>query len=201
MKPICFIAARGGSKGVHRKNIRPLAGKPLIAHTIEKSIESGIFSHVIVSTEDEEIARIAKNYGAEIPFMRPKKLASDSSSMNSVIIHGIKQLLSLGFEFEIMVNRDCTVPFIRNIDVIGSIRLLRKSKCDLVCGVYRQHHNPYFNMMEFAPNGFLKFSKKSKKLITSRQSSPIVYQLNGLFTFYIQQMLKYKKLYMPKTLP
>ena len=56
-------------------------------------------------------------------------------------------------------------------------------------------------MMEFAPNGFLKFSKKSKKLITSRQSSPIVYQLNGLFTFYIQQMLKYKKLYMPKTLP
>ena len=72
MKPICVIPARGGSKGIPRKNIRKILGKPLIAYTIEKSLKSKIFSHVIVSTEDQEIADISKKFGAEIPFMRPK---------------------------------------------------------------------------------------------------------------------------------
>ena len=72
MKPICFIAARGGSKGVRRKNIRLFGGKPLIAHSIDSALNSNIFSHVVVSTEDKEIAKIAKKYGAEIPFDRPK---------------------------------------------------------------------------------------------------------------------------------
>ena len=76
MKPICLIAARRGSKGVPIKNIKMIGGKPLIAHTIKSSLDSKIFSHVIVSTEDDEIAKIAKNYGAEVPFLRPKKLAT-----------------------------------------------------------------------------------------------------------------------------
>ena len=76
-KPICFIAARGGSKGIPRKNIKLLAGKPLIGYTIESSINSKIFSHVVVSTEDKEIARIAQKFGAEVPFLRPKRLATN----------------------------------------------------------------------------------------------------------------------------
>ena len=79
MKTICFIGARGGSKGVPRKNIRKIAGKPLIAYTIESAINSGIFSSVVVSTEDKEIAKIAKKYGAEIPFLRPAEYATDNS--------------------------------------------------------------------------------------------------------------------------
>ena len=79
MKAICFIGARGGSKGVPRKNIREFAGKPLIAHTIKSALDSNIFSDVIVSTEDKEIAKIAKKYGASVPFVRPKKYASDKS--------------------------------------------------------------------------------------------------------------------------
>src|SRR3989344_3292803 len=101
MKPICFIAARGGSKGVPRKNIRMLLNKPLIAHTIEKSINSKIFSHVVVSTEDDEIANIAKQYGAEVPFKRPKRLAMDSTGMAEVMLHGITELYSRGYNFEI----------------------------------------------------------------------------------------------------
>ena len=89
MKPICLIAARGGSKGVPKKNIRKLAGKPLIAHTIEKALDSNIFSSVIVSTENKEIAKISKKFGAEVPFVRPKKLATDSASTDDVIIHAI----------------------------------------------------------------------------------------------------------------
>ena len=91
-KPICFNAARGGSKGVIRKNVRLLAGKPLIAYAIESSIKSNIFSHVIVSTEDEEIATISKRFGAEVPFLRPKKLATNSAGMAEVLVHGLKKL-------------------------------------------------------------------------------------------------------------
>lgn len=201
MKPICFIAARGGSKGVQKKNSRLIAGKPLIAHTIEKAINSKIFQHVIVSSEDSEIISIAKKFGAEVPFVRPKKLATDSTSMNDVVLHAIKKLYSLGYKFDILVNRDCTVPFIRNRDVQGSIELLKQKKSDAVFGVYKQHHNPYFNMMESDKNGFLKFSKKVEKRVLTRQSAPIVYQLNGLFTIDVKKFLIYNTLVMPKTLP
>ncbi len=201
MKPICLIAARGGSKGVPKKNIRKLAGKPLIAYTIEKALDSNIFSSVVVSTENKEIARISKKFGAEVPFVRPKKLATDSASTDDVIIHAIKKLYSLGYKFEIMVSRDCTVPFIRNSDIKGSIKLLTKETCDLVCGVYRQHHNPYFNLMEPNSKRFLEFSKKKRTEFTNRQNIPIVYQVNGLFSFYTKKLLKYGKLYMPKILP
>ena len=201
MKPICFIGARGGSKGVPRKNIRILAGKPLIAYTIEAARKSKIFSSIVVSTEDKKVANIAKKYGADIPFVRPKKLATDTASMNDVLLHGIQKLQSLGYTFDTIVVRDCTVPFIRINDIKGSISLLKNNKCDIVCGVYKQHHNPYFNMMEPDSKGFLHFSKKTKSDIVGRQQAPVVYQLNGLFVINVKQFLKYKKFYMPKILP
>ncbi len=201
MKPICFIAARGGSKGVPNKNIRLLAGKPLIAYTIESAIRSKIFSTVVVSTENKKITKIAKKHGAEIPFIRPKKLATDTANMDDVLVHGVKQLKSLGYKFETIVVRDCTVPFIRNSDIKGAINLLKNKKCDIVCSVYKQHHNPYFNMMEPNPKGFLYFSKKLRQNIVGRQQAPTVYQLNGLFAINVNQLLKYKRFYMPKILP
>ena len=200
MKPVCFIGARGGSKGVPNKNIRLLNGKPLIAYSIETALNSNIFSSVIVSTEDERIGRIAKKYGAEVPFIRPKRLATDSAGMDEVIIHGIKKLRSLGYTFDVLVNRDCTVPFIRNVDVTGSIELLKEKKCDAVFGVYKQHHNPYFNMMEPNSKGFLKYSKKLRKKIKTRQNTPTVYQLNGLFTLYADRLL-HTKWHMLKVFP
>lgn len=74
MKPICFISARGGSKGIPNKNIRIVGGRPLIAHAIKSTIDSKLFSHVIVSTDSKRIKKIAMDFGAEVPFMRPKKL-------------------------------------------------------------------------------------------------------------------------------
>ena len=201
MKPICIIAARGGSKGVPKKNIRLLGKKPLIAYTIESAIKSKLFSDVIVSTEDKKIASIAKKFGASVPFLRPKRLAAGNITMDDVLIDVIKKLKLLRYEFDIVVNRDCTVPFLRISDMRKSINLLTRRKCDLVCGVYRQHHNPYFNMMEKNSKNFLEFSKKSKQRIKSRQEAPIVYQLNGLFTFDVKRFLKFKKMFMPKILP
>lgn len=200
MKPICFIGARGGSKGVIRKNIRKLGNKPLIAHTIESAIKSDLFQNVIVSTDDKEIAKIAKKYGAEIPFMRPKKLATDNASFDRVMLHGVKELKKQGYDFDIIVNRDCTVPFIQENDMRSAINLLKRKKCDLICAVYKQHHNPYFNMMELNSKHHLKFSKKNNS-ISGRQNAPVVYQLNGLFVLDVKSLLKYKKFYMPKILP
>ena len=201
MKSICFIGAREGSKGVPKKNIRMFNGKPLIAYTIESALKSNIFENVIVSTESEEIAKIAKKYGAEVPFMRPKKLATDKAGMYQVILNGIKNLKLLEYDFDILVNRDCTVPFIQNEDIKKSIKILKKQNCDAVYGVYKQHHNPYLNMMEVNSRGFLDYSKKVKKRIDNRQDAPIVYQLNGLFTINVKQLLKYKKWHLPKILP
>ena len=200
-KPICFIAARGGSKGVTRKNIRLLAGKPLIAYAIESSIKSKIFSHVVVSTEDKEIARISQKFGAEVPFLRPKKLATDSTGMTEVVLHGLKKLHALGYDFDTFVNRDCTVPFLRNKDVAGSIRLLKRKNCNAVFGVYRQHLNPYFNIMELDSNGFLKLVKNKGKRSVSRQTSPIVYQLNGLFAYNTKKFLEYRNDLLLNALP
>lgn len=201
MKSICLICARGGSKGVPNKNIRIIAKKPLIAHTIEVALDSDLFSHVVVSTEDKRIARISKEYGAEIPFFRPKNLASDNIPVGDVFFHAIKKLYSLGYQFDIFVNRDCTVPFIRANDMAGTINLLIKKKCDAVYGVYRQHLNPYFNMMEPNSKGFLRLSKKLKERPRSRQEAPVVYQLNGLFTYDAKKFLKSGNPIMPKALP
>ena len=201
MKPICLICARGGSKGVVNKNIRIISKKPLIAHTITSALDSKLFSHVVVSTEDKKIAEISKKYGAEVPFLRPKNLALDTTPVGDVFIHAIKKLYSLGYEFEIFVNRDCTVPFIKNSDIKKTIEILRKKKCDAVYGVYRQHLNPYFNMMEKNKQGYLRLSKKLKKRPESRQKAPIVFQLNGLFTFDAKKFLKYGDPIMPKSLP
>ena len=201
MKPICIIAARGGSKGVPNKNIRLLGKKPLIAHTIESAIKSKLFSNVIVSTENKKITNIAKKYGATVPFYRPKKLATDNASMDDVLLDVIKKLKLLEYEFEVVVNRDCTAQFIQNLDIKASINLLDRKKCDAVVAGYNTHLNPYFNMMEKNASGYLEFSKKSKKRIESRQNAPVVYQLTGLQTFNVKQFLKYKRIYMPKILP
>ena len=199
MKTICFIGARGGSKGVPRKNIRMLGNKPLIAHTIESALDAGIFDHVVVSTEDSEIARVAKKYGAEVPFIRPKKLATDTAGFADVMIHGIDELQKLGYKFNVLVNRDCTVPFVRISDMKNAVKLLKNRKCDAVYGVYKQHFNPYFNMMEKNTDGFLELCKKLKERPKSRQSAPTVYQLNGLFVYDVSRFLKYKTPILPKS--
>ena len=201
LKPICVIAARGGSKGVPNKNIRKLGDIPLIAHSIKTAISSNLFSSVIVSTENSKIAKISKQYGADVPFLRPKKLATDNASMTDVLLHTITELRKLNYNFDTIVNRDCTVPFIDKKDIQGAISKYYSKSCNLVCGVYKQHHNPYFNMMEITKGEYMDFSKKLKKQITGRQNSPIVYQLNGLFVLNVENFLKTKKFYSTKIIP
>ena len=137
-----------------------------------------------------KIAKIAKKYGAEVPFLRPKRLAGDNTPMHMVLEHSIKKLFSLGYIFEVFIFRDCTVPFISNKSIIGAIKLLNKKKCGLVMGVYNQHLNPYYNILEKDSKGFLKVCKKPKKILRSRQEAPTVYQGNGLFVYNVKKFLQ-----------
>ena len=201
LKPICIIAARGGSKGVPNKNIRKLGNIPLIAHSIKTAISTNFFSSVIVSTDSTKIAEISKKCGAEVPFLRPKKLATDNVSMTDVLLHTITKLHKLNYEFDTIVNRDCTVPFIDKKDIQGAITKYYSKSCNLVCAVYKQHHNPYFNMMEITKEDYIDFSKKLQMQISGRQNAPIVYQLNGLFILNVENFLKSKKFYSTKIIP
>ncbi len=201
MKAVCIIPARGGSKGVPKKNIKKINGKPLLGYVIENTINSNIFEHVIVSTEDDEIAQIAKKHGAEVPFKRPKSLASDYAPMDKVLLHAVRKLYQLNYEFDVFVWRDATTPFIKSKDVKKAIQLLQKQKVAIVTGVYRQHLNPYFNIVETKPNGFLKLCKPLKVKARSRQEAPAVFQLNGLYAYNAKKFLRIQKTDLSKTLP
>ena len=201
MNIVCIIPARGGSKGVPKKNIKKINGKPLLGYVIESALKSKIFTHVVVSTEDDEIAKIAKKFGADVPFKRPKSLASDYAPMDKVLLHAVKTLYKLDYDFDIFVWRDATTPFIRSVDIKKSIKILKKNNASIVTGVYRQHLNPYFNIVEKDSNGFLKLCKPLKIKARSRQEAPPVFQLNGLYVYDAKKFLKLKRTDLSKTLP
>ena len=121
---LATICCRGGSKGVPGKNIKLLKGKPLIAYTIEAAKGSSLIDDLIISTDDEEIAAVAKQYGANVPFMRPNDLATDTASKWPVFIHAVEAYERLtGKTVEYLVDLDVTVPLKTPQDIDGAIRL------------------------------------------------------------------------------
>lgn len=126
-KCVAIIPARGGSKRVPRKNIKLFHGKPLIAYSIEVALKSKLFESVIVSTDDEEIARIAKKYGAEVPFLRPKELADDFSGTQKVVDHALQTLKSQGREFDFCCTIYATAPLLQATYLQKALEKLKKS--------------------------------------------------------------------------
>lgn len=127
---IAVIPARGGSKRIPRKNIREFAGKPMIAYAIEAARGCGLFDHVIVSTDDEEIARIASEYGAEIPFMRPAELADDHTATVPVIAHAIEACRKNGWLAQLVCCIYPAVPLIQTQDLLDAHALLEPGGSD-----------------------------------------------------------------------
>lgn len=181
MKVLCTICARGGSKGVPNKNIRDLFGKPLIAYTIEHALQSNLIDRVVVSTDSESIAVIARQYGAEVPFSRPAILASDNAPKLPVIQHAVKYFIEkMSYNPEYIIDLDPTSPLRLNEDIEKCLHLIMsESDCDSVITGYKSNKNPYFNMIEIGDNGFAKLCKQSNEQITDRQSAPIVFAMNA----------------------
>ena len=126
-KCVAIIPARGGSKRIPRKNIKDFHGKPLIAYSIEVALKSELFDKVIVSTDNEEIAKIAKNYGAEIPFIRPKELSDDFTGTGAVVNHAIEYLKQNGEEFDFICTIYATAPFLDEKYLIRGFEKLKNS--------------------------------------------------------------------------
>ena len=133
MNVLGIIPARGGSKRVINKNIRDLAGKPLISFTIKAALGSKLINRLIVSTDNEEIAEIAKRYGAEVPFLRPASLAQDDTPDQPVFQHALKSLSKQdGYEPDIVLNLRPTTPFKTPKTIAKVIEKMRETKADIV---------------------------------------------------------------------
>lgn len=173
------IPARGGSKSVPRKNIRLLADKPLIAYTIETAQNCKMLNRTVVSTDDEEIADIAKKYGGDVPFMRPKDLALDVTPMFPVLQHAVSFIeKNENVPVDVIVLLDPTSPSRRIEDIEECIQKLERENVDSVVTICEVDHNPYFVMMELDGDRLVPLIK-SDKVITRRQDAPIVYRLNA----------------------
>ena len=132
---LAIIPARGGSKRIPRKNIKPFCGKPMIAWSIEAALRSACFDRVIVSTDDQEIAETARKYGALTPFTRPQELADDFSPTAAVVRHGIEWLQRNGIQPQSVCCIYATAPFIVSDDIGAGLALLEEQHCDYVLPV------------------------------------------------------------------
>jgi pseudaminic acid cytidylyltransferase len=130
MKNLAIIPARGGSKRIPRKNIKPFMGKPIIAYSIEAALQSGIFDEVMVSTDDEEIAEVAKQYGANVPFMRSKRAADDYATTSDVIKEVLYNYEKLGKMYDSVCCIYATAPFISSVKLIEAMELINSKKFD-----------------------------------------------------------------------
>jgi len=131
-RTVCLIPARGGSKRIPQKNIRPFLGKPIIAWSIEMALSTGLFDEVLVSTDDDKIANIAISYGAKVPFMRDAKIADDIATITDVIKDTLQQFSKKGVEYDYMLMVYATAPNVQPDDVFSGWSLLRENGYDTV---------------------------------------------------------------------
>lgn len=182
---LVFIGARSGSKGVKGKNIRPILGKPLIAYTIETALAWGRARRVIVSTDSQEYACIARAYGAEVPFLRPKRLATDWIPKGPAIRHALEYCERHYKErYEIVVDLDVTAPIRTIKDLDNCLHLFKRYRPKTLFSVVEANKNPYFNMVEVKEDCNVDLVRKPDKRIYGRQRAPKVYSMNASIYFY-----------------
>jgi len=176
---IAIIPARGGSKRIPRKNIKPFRGKPMIAWAIEAAQNSGMFDHVIVSSDDPEIIEVSNKWGAKTPFLRPECLADDLTPTVPVIAHAVKECQKLGWS----VNYVCCiypgVPFLQVDDLIKAYGILNNTKVDFVYPVAEYSH-PIQRAMRQLPSGQMEFMDSVNEL-TRTQDLEVTFHDAGQF--------------------
>lgn len=178
MKYICFIFARGGSKGLKNKNIKNFHGKPLIAWSIYCASKIKDIGRIIISTDSEKIRDIALQYGAEAPFLRPSVLASDSSSEWSAWQHALNFLKDQeGYLPEAMISIPPTAPLRIPHDINQCIQEYEKGNSDAVITVSASTRNPYFNMVKKNINGGVSLVSKMESQPSRRQDAPEVFDI------------------------
>jgi len=200
MKILGTICARGGSKGVKDKNIKELAGKPLIAYTIECFKKWKKADKIVCSTDSEKIANVARQFGMEIPCMRPKELATDNAPKLQVIQHIVKFCEEQDdTKYDIIVDLDPTAPLRKQKFLDEALKKFLESGANNLYSVCKARKNPYFNMIELDENGYAHLCKKSN--VVRRQDAAAVYELNASIYIYNRDfLLKTNTIHSDKTI-
>jgi len=177
---LCTICARGGSKGVKNKNIRELAGKPLIIYTIEQAMESGLFEHIVISTDSDEIAELSQKNSAEVFFRRDAMLASDTAGKLDVIRDAfIRSEQHYQKEFDFLVDLDTTAPLRLVSDIVNAFKQFLENDNGNLITAMPSRRSPYFNLVEIDNNGIVSLSKKLVSSVVRRQDAPKSYDMNA----------------------
>jgi len=172
-KIFAFIFARGGSKGLPNKNLRPLGGVPLIGRSIQTAKACGIFDRIIISTDSNDIAQTARDYGGEIPFMRPPELASDTAPEWLSWQHAVKNLPP----FDIFVSMPATAPLRSAESVMRCVEDYLKGGTDLVITVSPAQKHPSFNMVFLDDSNAIRMALPLATPVTRRQDAAPVYEI------------------------
>lgn len=179
MVGLAIIPARGGSKGLPRKNVLTVAGKPLLAWTIEAALRSHVFGRIIVSTEDDEITRVARKWGGECPFRRPVELAQDETSLMEVVLHALRWFVEKeGFRPDYVMALQPTSPLRTAQDIQAAVDLMLKQEADAVVSVGPVKAHPYW-MKKITDQGRLIDFVQLNHVPQRRQELPPVFLLNG----------------------
>ena len=177
MKPLFVIPARGGSKGIPGKNIKPLGGKPLIAYSVEVARQLAPDCDICVSTDDQAFAHVVRQMGLEVPFMRPDYLATDHCGTYEVLLHALQFYENLGRNYDTLVLLQPTSPLRTALDVRRCLEAYSPD-IDMVVTVVEAASNPYYNCYETDAEGFLHISKGDGSYVR-RQDAPKAWEYNG----------------------
>lgn len=191
-KILVVIPARGGSKGIPHKNIKELAGNPLICYSIDIARRLTTDENICVTTDDNSIISIVENYGLKVPFKRPSELATDHAGTSDVLVHALQFYENMGLHYDCIVLLQPTSPFRTYDDVAGAISLYTDS-IDMVASVKPASCNPYYDGYEDDAEELLTISK-GDGTIERRQDAPRVWQLNGAVYVINPESLKNKGL-------
>lgn len=198
MQLLFVIPARGGSKGIPGKNIKPLGGKPLIYYSIEFARMFTTDESICVSTDSTEIKDCVSKIDLSVPFMRPPELSTDTAGSFEVLLHAVNEYEKRGLIFDAVVLLQPTSPLRRREHMEKAINLFDKS-IDMVVSVNESKCNPYFSLFEEDKSGFLKISKGDGGYVR-RQDAPTVYEYNGSIYIINLTALKEKKSFKEFTL-
>ena len=177
MKYLVVIPARGGSKGIPHKNIKPLGGKPLIYYSIDVARQFTSDENICVTTDDAEIISVVEQHGLKVPFVRPAELATDTCGSSEVIQHAYRFFADKGVNYDAIVLLQPTSPF-RKVEFIKEAVALYDNSIDMVTSVRPAVCNPYYDGFEENTDGLLQISK-GDGTIARRQEAPKVWQQNG----------------------
>ncbi|MDF1879566.1 acylneuraminate cytidylyltransferase family protein [Sulfurimonas sp. SAG-AH-194-C20] len=198
---LCTICARGGSKGVKNKNIKFINGKPLIAYTIEQAQASKLFDHIVISTDSDDIANIAKEYGAEVFFQRSAEMASDSAGKLDVIRDAfVRSEEYYKKKYDFLIDLDATAP-LRNVDdILNSFTQFKEHNNSNLITAAPSRRSPYFNLVEVDKEGKVTLSKQLDIAVVRRQDVPKSYDMNAsIYIWKRESILNDKTLFLENT--